>query len=194
MSGAEQVGDQSRTSPTNPRYDVHRREKIVAAALDVIGDVGVSGASMRKVADHAGVPLGSLTYYFGSRDELLRAAFEEHAETVAAKFESRMSHASCPASAQEEIVALIMEDMFANQRELVLNQELYTLAARIPAFREITDAWMARSRAALSQQFDPDTARGLDALIEGLTLHGALGTHQLDQRFVAAMVGRICPV
>lgn len=173
---------------TNPRYDPDRREKIVAAALDVIGQVGVSGASMRKVADAAGVPLGSLTYYFGTREELLRAAFTSHADSVAEKFDKRLSGAS----PQEEIVALICDDMFASQRELILNQELYTLAARLPAFREITSKWMARSRATLMLQFDADTARGLDALIEGLTLHGALGTDKLDRAFVAMVVERMC--
>lgn len=190
MSGSGRTGAGDRT-PANPRYDPQRAERIVMATLEVIGDVGISGTSMRKVAKQAGVPLGSVTYHFGTREELLQAAMRRHAETVALKLEKRMNHADCTERAQDAVVALIMEDMFASQSELILNQELYTLAARLSAFRAITNEWMARSRACLMRHFDADTARGLDALIEGLTLHGALGTEQLDPEFVARMVRRV---
>ncbi|MEO6085128.1 MAG: TetR family transcriptional regulator C-terminal domain-containing protein, partial [Umezawaea sp.] len=59
---------------------------------------------------------------------------------------------------------------------LVLSVELYVAAARSPALRTVTQAWMRRSRAALEHHFDPATARELDALIEGLALHSALST------------------
>jgi DNA-binding transcriptional regulator YbjK len=52
--------------------------------------------------------------------------------------------------------------------------ELYTLAARRPEFRTITEGWMQASRRALERHFTPDTARALDAYIEGAALHIAL--------------------
>ncbi|MDA0633453.1 TetR family transcriptional regulator C-terminal domain-containing protein [Nonomuraea sp. MCN248] len=64
----------------------------------------------------------------------------------------------------------------ADRRDLVLTVELYVAAARHPALRAVTQTWMARSRQALERRFDAATARGLDALIEGLTLHHALST------------------
>ena len=75
---------------------------------------------------------------------------------------------------REAVVDLITKGVLVDQRELVLTQELYTLAARDPRYRDLTQAWMARSRQALERHFDPTTARILDALIEGLTLHRAL--------------------
>src|SRR5262245_32511112 len=53
-----------------------RREQILDATLRVIGDGGVDAVRHRRVAAAAGLPLGSITYYFASRDELLQAAFE----------------------------------------------------------------------------------------------------------------------
>ncbi|GAA3353593.1 hypothetical protein [Saccharopolyspora gregorii] len=41
---------------------------------------------------------------------------------------------------------------------------------------------MRRSQEALGRHFDADTARELDALIEGLTIHRALGTRSGDDR------------
>ncbi len=52
--------------------------------------------------------------------------------------------------------------------------ELYTLAARQPAFRQITQDWMRRSRQALERLVDARTAHQLDALIEGLFIHISL--------------------
>lgn len=50
-----------------------RETQIVAAAIRVLGDVGVAGTTLRAVAAEAEVPLGTLHYVFPSRDLLLRA-------------------------------------------------------------------------------------------------------------------------
>ena len=94
-----------------------------------------------------------------------------------------------------ETVAAITEavegDILSDQRELVLTQELYTLAARDASYRDITNAWMGRSRAALERHFDPATARMLDALIEGLTLHRALDTESQGGHVVTTAIARL---
>lgn len=160
--------------PANPRYDPGRRERIIDACLDVIAEHGVAGTSHRRVAAAARVPLGSMTYHFDGMDDLLRAAFARFSEGGAQQIERRMNGANTADEARAAVVALITDDVFSNQRDLVLTHELYTLAARAPAYRELTHAWMARSRAALARHFDAVTVRILDALIEGLTIHRAL--------------------
>jgi len=173
------------------RNDPDRRDRIVAACLDVIAESGVAGASHRRIAEAAGVPLGSMTYYFDGIDDLLREAFTRFATSISERFEQRMTAATDIASARQAVVALILGDVFGNQRELVLSHELYTLAAREPAYRALTTAWMRRSRDALERHFDPDTARILDALIEGLSIHRALDAEPRDPAEVAVAVARI---
>ena len=94
-------------------------------------------------------------------------------------------------SAVEAVVAIIREDVFGDQRDLVLTHELYTLSARNPSFRAITESWMARSRAALERHFDPETARTLDALIEGLTIHRTLSVEHRDPGEIGRAVRRV---
>src|SRR5829696_8263821 len=53
-----------------------RREQILEAALRVIGRSGREAVTHRAVAEEADVPLGSTTYYFDSRDDLLGQALE----------------------------------------------------------------------------------------------------------------------
>lgn len=173
------------------RNDPDRRDRIIDACLDVIAQVGVAGASHRRVAGAAGVPLGSMTYHFTGMDELLREAFSRFAGTVAERFERRMTTAQDAAEARDAVVAIILDDVFGDPRDLVLTHELYTLSAREPAFRAITASWMARSRAALERHFDPETARTLDALIEGLTIHRALDVERGDPDEVRRAVRRV---
>ena len=173
------------------RNDPDRRDRIIDACLDVIARSGVAGTSHRKVAAEADVPLGAMTYYFDGMDDLLREAFTRFATTVSDGFHRRMSAAADAEAAQEAVAAIILEDVFSTDRDLVLSHELYTLAAREPAYRAITAAWMKRSRDALELHFDPETARLLDALIEGLTIHRALDPDPRDPHEVEIAIARI---
>lgn len=57
------------------------RERILAAALEVFAERGFDGARTRDIAERAGANLGLLSYYFGAKLQLWRAAvasaFEE---------------------------------------------------------------------------------------------------------------------
>jgi AcrR family transcriptional regulator len=57
-----------------------RRTAILDAALHVIGTRGLREATHRAVEAQAGVPHGSVTYYFGSRVGLLEAVCERMRE------------------------------------------------------------------------------------------------------------------
>jgi len=175
------------------RHDPQRRDRIIDAALDVIAAEGVAGTSHRRVAAAADVPLGSMTYHFSGMAELLHAAFTRFATSVSDRFEERLAAAPDRDAARGAVVQLVTSDVFGTQRDLVLTTELYTLAAREPRYRDITDAWMARSRHALERHFDPRTAVGLGALIEGLTIHRALRTSPLDDDVVRTAVERAAP-
>ncbi len=60
---------------SRPPNDPHRREKILQATLDTIAEHGIHAVTHRKIASCAGVPLGSMTYYFEGMESLLEEAF-----------------------------------------------------------------------------------------------------------------------
>jgi len=173
------------------RYDPDRRERLIAIALDVIAEHGVAGASHRVIARAADVPLGSTTYHFSTLDELLAAAFTVHAEAVADALEERMREVTDSDAALEALVGHLTQDLLADDRALVLAVELYLAAARRPALRAVTEAWMRRSRRALELHFDPVTARELDALVEGLVLHQYLSTEPMTPQQIRHALHRI---
>jgi TetR/AcrR family transcriptional regulator, regulator of biofilm formation and stress response len=158
------------------RHDPGRRDRLIDAALTVIAERGVAGTTHREIARVADVPLGSMTYHFTSLDEVLAEAFTRHADTVAQVFDERLTAALNRDTTVEAVITLVSDDLLGSQHDLVLTVELYVAAARNPALKAVTQAWMARSRRALERHFDATTARELDALIEGLVPHSALST------------------
>ncbi|MDN5569652.1 MAG: TetR family transcriptional regulator [Propionibacteriaceae bacterium] len=184
MSGATRT-------PRARRFDPDRRDRILAACLNVIESDGVAGVSHRKVAAVADVPLGSMTYHFDGMDALLFAAFGAFAAEADAGLADALAAAASPEVAREVLVEHITDRVLVNRRALVLTTELYALAARDERYRAITGAWMARSRAALERRFDAPTAALLDALTEGLTLHRALDDGRLTPADVRLAVARV---
>ncbi|MBP2456429.1 DNA-binding transcriptional regulator YbjK [Clavibacter michiganensis] len=173
------------------RSDPGRRDRIIDACLDVIAESGVAGTSHRRVAAAADVPLGSMTYHFAGMDELLHEAFARFAGSVADRAGRTLGAATTPEEAERAVIDVITRDVFETPRAHVLTHELYTLAARRPEYRVLTEAWMARSRDALERWFDPATARLLDAFVEGITIHRALDGAPADDALVAEGVRRI---
>jgi TetR/AcrR family transcriptional regulator, transcriptional repressor of bet genes len=52
-----------------------RREALIAAALDLIAEGGPGAATVRAIADRAGVTPGLIRHYFQTKEDLTRAAY-----------------------------------------------------------------------------------------------------------------------
>jgi AcrR family transcriptional regulator len=62
-------------------------QKLIDVALDMIREKGVlTGLNLREVADGAGVNRGNIYHYFGSRQELLRAAINRQFDAIVDTF------------------------------------------------------------------------------------------------------------
>jgi AcrR family transcriptional regulator len=48
-----------------------RRRQIIAAAVEVISDLGYVNASLARIAEHAGISKGVISYHFAGKDELM---------------------------------------------------------------------------------------------------------------------------
>lgn len=176
------------------RYDPDRKLRIVDAAIEVIADHGVAGTTSRRIAAAADVPLGSLTYHFEGLDDLLARAFQRHAERMSPLYEAHFEGVRDRAAFVDAVTDLIHGDAGASTREWAVAYELYLAALRHPALRNVTEAWMRRSRAVLEKFVDPVTARGVDALIEGLVMHLTLSTATFPRSETHMIVTRLVEV
>jgi TetR/AcrR family transcriptional regulator, regulator of biofilm formation and stress response len=173
------------------RHDPQRADRIIDAALDVIAEHGVPNTTHRLIAAAADVPLGSLTYHFSSLEDLRARAFTRHAERMAAAYEAHFAGVRSVADVVDAVTALVHGDAGADPRDWAIAYELYLAALRDPALRSVTESWMRRSRSVLERFVDPTTARGLDALIEGLVMHKILSTDPVSREQTREIVARV---
>jgi DNA-binding transcriptional regulator YbjK len=157
------------------------RERILRAALELIGREGISAVSNRRIAAAAGVSLGSLTYHYPSQVDLLRDSLllfvgEEVArlEGIAADLRARR-----PRPSTEEVAAEIQRiaSQSVERPEQVAELELHLCASRDSALRDASRrcfaAYEGVAAAALEAFGVPDAqrhARAVVALMTGMGL------------------------
>jgi len=179
-------------APDRPvrRHDPDRRQRIVAATVEVIAEHGVAGTTHRLIAAAADVPLGSLTYHFTGLDDLRAQAFALHAERMAVRYEAHFAGVTSTDDVVAAVTDLVHADADADDRDWAVAYELYLAALRDPSLRTVTESWMRRSRSVLERFVDPVTARGVDALIEGLVMHKVLSTAPVSRADTAEIIAR----
>jgi len=122
---------------------VGRREQILEAAVQVIGRSGREAVTHRAVAEEAGVPLGSTTYYFDSRDDLLGQALEYVARSEAERY-AELGRELLKANSPRKLADMLM-DMLISEAEdrsaYIAEYELWLEASRRPELRPAATAW-----------------------------------------------------
>ena len=71
-----------------------KRERLVASAGDLLHRNGVARTTLADVANAAEVPLGNVYYYFKTKDELVQAVIDAHADAIRAMLGSFERHRS----------------------------------------------------------------------------------------------------
>lgn len=70
---------------------VEKRKSILRAATELLLSEGLKGVTHRQVASAAGVPVGSIGYYYSTREKLIATCFEQLAATRQVAYENAMS-------------------------------------------------------------------------------------------------------
>ncbi|MCT2543525.1 MULTISPECIES: TetR/AcrR family transcriptional regulator [Streptomyces] len=173
------------------RYDPERRDRIIDAAIRVVGDRGIAGLSHRSVAAEADVPLGSTTYHFASLDELLIAALRRSNENFAEVMRESGVSTDPAADLAGELARLLGEYFAGGRGRAELEYELYLAALRRPALRPVAAEWTDSTAELLSRRTDPATARALIALVDGICLQVLLTGGEYDEAYAREMLRRI---
>ncbi|GAA0371004.1 hypothetical protein GCM10009530_21450 [Microbispora corallina] len=141
-AASRSVGDAERERGTRRRPQeraVRRREALLDAAVDLMGEGGFAAVTHRAVAQRAGLPLAATSYYFSCRDDLLASAFALLVERELTQM--RASLETLPPGALDALADVLAEAYaFDRPRQLGL-WELYLQAGRDPALQSIARAW-----------------------------------------------------
>ena len=167
---------------------------VEAATLDTIAEHGIHAVTHRKIATCAGVPLGSMTYYFDGMEPLLEEAFTWFTRQMSQQYRDFFAGVTGPEMACESITTLIHSSQVTTPHNMALMYQLYAFMHRSAALKTVMQDWMKMSQTTLEQWFDPVTTRALDAFIEGMTLHYVTDRAPLSREEIRAMVGRIAGI
>ncbi|MET9130279.1 TetR/AcrR family transcriptional regulator [Streptomyces antibioticus] len=173
------------------RHDPERRQRIIDAAIRVVGRAGLAGLSHRTVAAEADVPLGSTTYHFATLDDLLVAALRQANEGFAKVLAAHGDLASPDADLPAGLAALLGEWLAGDRTGVELEYELYLTALRRPALRPVAAEWADEVTALLAPRTDPATAKALVALMDGICLQVLLTDTPYDETHTRETLARL---
>lgn len=172
--------------------------RIVDGALAVIARVGPDGLTHRLVAAEAGVSLAATTRWFGSKEEIVEAAFVRAVDEGVAAIAARFAEVArwTPATAPVELARSIEHECTTDRERTLVGYALWIEAQRRPRLRPHAERWtdayvglyahLLRSLGATRDV--EDGARLLTAAIDGLVSQQLAAETPLDVPEVARIL------
>jgi DNA-binding transcriptional regulator YbjK len=135
----------TRIQSSRPR-GAARREALLDAALEIAANVGADAITHRRVAEVAGLPLASTTYWFDSKEHLLSAALELAAERDMVRLQEFGVYAAAsdadPLTLAIEAITEPLDHRLAGTRgSLLAAYALMLEAARRPTLQSVISRW-----------------------------------------------------
>ncbi len=197
-----------RKAPTQKRSRA-TVDAIVDATARVLVRDGYDALSTNRVAQEAGVSVGSLYQYFPGKEALVAAVMERHASRMQENIAQRMANAPPAATAEEVATEMIRAMLAAQQAEPRLHRALVEQVPRIGALRRLhelfsnyerlVEAWLAEHREIVEVQDARMAAFVLVSAVEGLVNRAALdrpdlvATGKLEEQVLRLILGYVVP-
>lgn len=180
------------TLPTVPDFVVPEREggyargkagheQILRAAINILIEEGYGALTMRRIAAQCGIRPGNLSYYFRTKEELVRGLLDAIISSYEAEFELIVADESLsPSERLVKICVFILEDIRTKKTTRIF-PELWALSNHDPFANERVQDLYNRARVSLEVliatinpamplQVRKDLALFISASMEGLTI------------------------
>lgn len=157
-----------------------RREALLRATIQLLGETGAKSVTHRAVAERAGVPLASTTYYFESVHQLIEEALKLHVAERVAELEQMAAMALGAGGASAADIAERLAEVLVSAPGPILaaQYQLYLEAGRNPVLQPaVADALAAfeglaaQVLTALGARDPEGAAESFVALLDGFALH-----------------------
>lgn len=166
-----------------------RIEAILDAALEVLIEQGYKKLTLREIARQAGITVGNLTYYYASKEALLKDLLDNILASYLAEID-RVARASgeSPEDRFVAVISYLIEDL-NTRRTTGFFPELWALANHDAYVAELMDSMYAEERRALKDlisavnpALENEQSRHLalfiSCSIEGMTMFVGAGKKQ----------------
>ncbi|GGP80711.1 TetR/AcrR family transcriptional regulator [Saccharothrix coeruleofusca] len=180
-----------------------RRQALVEAAADLLADGGFDALRHRAVAERAGLPLASTTYYFASLDELVTAALEHHGNAELAYGKARLAELDQDECGGEAFIDLVLDLLLgppAGERDaeaVLLRYERLVATGRRPYLRPLMRRMAGELHALLLEIFakagqpvDLERVRELIALVDGAVVNALIEVSPDPRGAARKMLGK----
>ena len=173
------------TSGSTPKGE-RRRQALVEAAAELLVEGGFDAVRHRAVAERAGLPLASTTYYFESLDELVTAAVEHRGRGELDRGKRCLDELGTRELEPETLVDLVLELLLGPPSDrdadaVLLRYERLVATGRRPYLRPLTRILGAELRGLLKEIFirsgvDVDDRRveHLISLVDGAVVNALI--------------------
>ncbi|MEV6621179.1 TetR family transcriptional regulator [Amycolatopsis sp. NPDC051106] len=176
------------TAATTPKGE-RRRAALVEAAAKLLAEGGFDAVRHRAVAERAGLPLASTTYYFDSLEDLVTAAVEHHSNAELAAGRRRLEELATRNRGVQATVDLVLEmllgpetdDPEADAEAVLLRYERLVATGRRPYLRPLMRTLSAQLDELLTEIFarsgTPVSAADLErlvALVDGAVVNALI--------------------
>lgn len=169
-----------------------RKKRIAKAMWRVILDKGMEGATVRNIAEEAGLSLGALRHYFQTQDELIVYAMTLVQEKATARINAVTQKTLPP---KEMAIAVLLEIVPINKEQLAEMEVWFAFVAHTHHRKDrltIPDDGIfegmhkiiafLHERGVLKCGLDLDVeAERLYALIDGISLHAMFDSNRLPK-------------
>lgn len=160
------------TSGSTPKGE-RRRQALVEAAATLLVEGGFDAIRHRAVAERAGLPLASTTYYFESLEELVIAAVEQHGRAELVRGRQCLADLVTAQRSPDALVELVLEMLLGppsdrDAESVLLRYERLVATGRRPYLRPLSRALGAELRVLLKEIFTRSGAEVDDRRVEHL--------------------------
>ena len=174
------------TAASTPKGE-RRRQALVTAAAQLLVEGGFDAVRHRAVAERAGLPLASTTYYFSSLEDLISAAVEHNAREELTAGRARLADLSEKPRSTEAVIELLLDLLLGvdsrhgGVEPVLLRYERLVGSPRRPYLAPLMREMAAELQKLLAEIFyrsgmdlDPERLTDLIALVDGAVVNALI--------------------
>jgi DNA-binding transcriptional regulator YbjK len=190
------------TAASTPKGE-RRRATLVAAAAELLTEGGFDAVRHRAVAERAGLPLASTTYYFDSLDDLVTAAVEHQSRAELDQGRQCLDDLVTRDRGVDALVDLVLELLLGPQHDdravdaeaVLLRYERLVATGRRPYLRPLMRTLSAELNELLTEifarsgtQVDDVELERLVALVDGAVVNALVAVDPEPRAAAARML------
>lgn len=181
-----------------------RRAELVTAAAALLRSGGFDAVRHRAVAERAGLPLSSTTYYFDSLDDLVIAAAERTSRDELAEGRAQLIALVTNPADTPAMVELVIDQLLGSESRdggldaVLLRYERFVGAGRrpylAPLMRELRgelDALLGEALARSGRPLEPAALRDLVSLVDGAVISALIEADPDPRAAAREVLGRV---